>query len=109
MDTASLDAFREVVYETMAAHNIQPRILIYCCLLGPKALKTADGTEIEFYATIPGGYNATLWARPLGTTQWIKIYRIRPSNPNLNLASIVEQNGYGEDCCSECSGGETED
>jgi hypothetical protein len=106
MDTASLDAFREVVYETMAAHNIKPRILIYCCLLGPKVLKTADGTEIEFYATIPGGYNATLWARPIGLTRWIKIYRIRP--PSLNLASIVEQNGAEECCCSECSGGETE-
>jgi hypothetical protein len=100
-----MNAFIEIVRETMVAHNISPRILIYCCLLGPKSLKTADGTEIEFYATIPGGYNATLYARPLGTTKWVKIYRIRPS-ANLNLESIVEQNGECD--CSECSGGETE-
>ena len=89
----------------MAEHNMAPRILIYCCLLGPKTLKTADGIEIEFYATIPGGCNATLYARPLGTTKWVKIYRIRPTH-NLNLASIVEQNGECD--CSECSGGEAE-
>ncbi len=80
--------------------------MIYCCLLDPEKLKAADGAEIEFYATIPGGYNATLYARPLGTHKWIKIYRIRPTS-DLNLASIVEQNGECD--CSECAGGETEE
>lgn len=105
MDTDQINAFRELVYETMTAHNIKPRIVIYQCLLGPKTLKTAEGTEIEFYATIPGGYNATLWSRPVGADRWIKIYRIRP--PSLNLDSIMEKNG--DRSSSECSGGETED
>jgi hypothetical protein len=79
--------------------------MIYCCLLDPVRLKTSDGIEIEFYATLPGGYNATLWAKPVGSHKWVKIYRIRPTH-NLNLASIVEQNGECD--CSDCFGGETE-
>ncbi len=108
MTPSEIDAFIKQVHETINRHNITPRILIYCCLLGRKVLKTAEGTEIEFYATIPGGCNATLWARPMEDNHYIKIYRIRPS-PSLNLASIVEQNGYGKGRSSERPGGETEE
>lgn len=105
MTSPQINAFIQQVYDTLKLYNIPARAMIYCCLLDPVRLKNTEGTEIEFYATIPGGYNATLYARPLGTTKWIKIYRIRPST-NLNLASIVEQNGEGRG--SEYTGGETE-
>jgi hypothetical protein len=106
MNGAEIDAFIKTVFETLQTYNIPPRAMIYCCLMDTMRLKAADGTEIVFYTSLPGGYNATLYARPIDKIKWIKIYRIRPPRWDLNLASVMEQNGEGSD--SEYSGGETE-
>ncbi len=99
--TTDYDAFVARALQTLEEHSITPRIMIFYCLIEPRKLKSADGTEYMYWAELKGGYDSTLYCRLPSFKKMIKIYRTRRPHmdwayaASLNRALHDEQNGQG--------------